>query len=59
MQINDRVFYTQNGPSDTGTIIEIAEVGAQPIRVEWDRHMESEPAADWYAEYQLTLIRPE
>lgn len=57
VRTGDRVFYKQNGESDTGTIISIL-IDPFPFVVRWDHGPQNE-RVDQYSGDQLVLIQPD
>ena len=48
----DRVYYTDNGPTDIGTVTATSDHG-QDVQVEWDSNPGNDPAIDCFAPGQL------
>lgn len=58
VKLGSRVFYKENGPEDTGTIIDfVIGSGSDVIVVKWDRQLsEKDERIDQYTGNQLVLI---
>lgn len=52
--VGDRVWYADNGPNDTGTVIDVSGINwdATTYQVEWDL----DPDVDWYTADQLRAV---
>lgn len=52
--VGDRVFYNENGPTDTGSVTAVDYGEKFPIRVQWDTAQRDNP--DWYTVTQITKL---
>lgn len=52
LQLGDRVYYTDNGPNDTGTVGDVDFGSERTYGVTWDDGSDS----DMYLRHQLTRV---
>lgn len=53
LEINDIVYYTDNGRHDTGIVMEVSNVNPEEVCVTWDDDNET----DWYHARMLTFVK--
>lgn len=53
LEVDDVVFYTDNGRFDTGIVNQVNEDNPDEVMVTWD----SDGAVDWYLRRQLTFVK--
>jgi hypothetical protein len=57
LETGDKVYYVENGPSDTGVIEEVAGNEPYPYLVRWDNKLQpNDLERDWHAEHQIRKI---